>query len=333
MLTNFQGEKVQFMLKQFLKIAVLFVSFMVITGLCAYFTLNYIIKNEDSVVVPNLVGKSVINVLELLTNLGLNTKVKGSEYNSRFPENFVVYQHPEPGAIIKKGRDVQIIFSKGTKTTLVPRLEKENYSKAIFIIEKAGLKHGVTSFINSTNVDKDAVISSNPKSGTKIKKGTHINLLVSTGPKTIVHTMVDLRGKSLTEALLTIEKLKMKPGEINYSFNEKLLPDSITDHKPETGSRIAEGTRIDMVINRKSQSIDKEFSLGYTGVRLFKYRTSKGFLKKQLKVQVMSQGSIDEILNDYVKPDEDIWIFLPLYTAATLFLYEDEELINTKIFD
>ena len=64
---------------------------MLIAGVSAYLTLTLIIKSEDTVVVPELVGKNVVNVLELLTNLGLNTKIKGSEYSAEVPKNHIIF--------------------------------------------------------------------------------------------------------------------------------------------------------------------------------------------------------------------------------------------------
>jgi eukaryotic-like serine/threonine-protein kinase len=65
-------------------------------------TLTLIIKSEDTVIVPELIGKDVVSALERLTELELNAKVKGSEYSTEFPKNHVVFQDPQPGSEIKK---------------------------------------------------------------------------------------------------------------------------------------------------------------------------------------------------------------------------------------
>ena len=74
------------MIRRILKIAAFGAAFIVIAGVSAYFTLSLVIKSEDTVIVPNFVGKDVVYVLEYLTELGLNTKVKGSHYSSEFPK-------------------------------------------------------------------------------------------------------------------------------------------------------------------------------------------------------------------------------------------------------
>ena len=85
------------MIPRALKIVALFFVFIFIVAGSAYLTLTLIIKSEDTVVVPDLIGKDVVYVLGLLTDLGLNTKVEGSEYSTKVPKNNVILQDPEPG--------------------------------------------------------------------------------------------------------------------------------------------------------------------------------------------------------------------------------------------
>lgn len=45
------------MIRRFAKISALLIVFLIITGTTAYLTLTFIIKSEDTVVVPDLLGK------------------------------------------------------------------------------------------------------------------------------------------------------------------------------------------------------------------------------------------------------------------------------------
>ena len=124
------------MIAKFVKIAAVAVAFLVVTGVSAYITLTLIVKSEDTVIVPHLEGKDVVYALELLSELELNTKVKGSEYTSDIPKNHVVFQEPQPGSEIKKGRDVKIIISRGPRTVAVPNLIALSLQQASIILEE-----------------------------------------------------------------------------------------------------------------------------------------------------------------------------------------------------
>ena len=103
------------MITRIAKITALGLTFIVVAGISAYLMLSFLIKSEDTVIVPDFIGKDVVYVLEYLTGLGLNTKVKGSEYSLNVPKNHVIFQQPEPGAEIKKGRDVTLLYPKVPK--------------------------------------------------------------------------------------------------------------------------------------------------------------------------------------------------------------------------
>ena len=137
------------MIAKIAKLGILGLVFLIAAGISAYLTLTVIIKSEDTVIVPDLVGKDVVSALEMLTDLQLNTKVYGSEYNQEFPKNHVTFQEPEAGAEIKKDRDVRIIISKGAKTIRMPNIVSLSEQQARMIIEENGLTRGQMSRIKS----------------------------------------------------------------------------------------------------------------------------------------------------------------------------------------
>ena len=73
-----QPAKIKQMIGRILKVTALIFTFLIIAGLSAYFTLSILIKSEDTVIVPDFVGKDIIYVLEFLGELDLNTRVKGT---------------------------------------------------------------------------------------------------------------------------------------------------------------------------------------------------------------------------------------------------------------
>ena len=89
-------------MRPFFKIGGLLSLFVVVAGLAGYFTLKAIVRSNDVVIVPDLEGKDVVYALELLTDLGLNTKVSGYEFRNDIAKNHVAYQDPKPGAEVKK---------------------------------------------------------------------------------------------------------------------------------------------------------------------------------------------------------------------------------------
>ena len=53
------------MIVRIIKISALLIALVLVVGISAYLTLTTIIKSEDTVVVPDLVGKDIVNALRI----------------------------------------------------------------------------------------------------------------------------------------------------------------------------------------------------------------------------------------------------------------------------
>ena len=321
------------MISRVLKIAVLFFGFILVAGASAYLTLTLIIKSEDAVVVPDLVGEDVVYALELLTDLELNTKVEGSEYSTDLPKNNVIFQEPEPGSEIKKGRSVRIIISKGPKSIPMPNLEKLSVQKARIILEENSLCQGQISSTYSNRIEKDSIIAQVPSVGTMISRNECVNLLVSIGIRPHEYKMPDLKGRFLDSAIPLIENGNLILGKIKSVFyNDKPL-NTIIAQEPLSGYRVAEGGTVDLVINRKPGRKGRGYLTGVPVGNFFRYRAKDGFLKRHIRVVLNSFGVSNTIYDEFIQPGEEIWLLIPDNSNTTLFLYEDDKLIKTRVYD
>ncbi|MEJ2655796.1 MAG: PASTA domain-containing protein [Desulfobacterales bacterium] len=321
------------MISRILKTGTLFFVFIFIVGASAYLTLTLIVKSEDAVVVPDLMGKEVVYVLELLTNLGLNTKVEGSEYSAEVPKNSVIFQEPEPGSEIKKGRDVRIILSKGPKSILMPNLEKLPVQQARIIIEENSLCQGEISSTYSNRIIKDSIIAQIPPAGAMITRGKCINLLVSMGIRPQTYKMPGLNGRFLDGAIALIENNNLILGKITSVFYKDKPLNTIVAQEPLSGYCVAEGSTVDLIINRKPGKKDHGYLSGSQEGSLFRYRLHDGFLKRHIRVVLNSFGVSNPIFDDFIKPGEEVWLIIPRNNNATVFLYEDDKLIKTEVHE
>ena len=321
------------MILRILKFGALFFLFVLIVGASAYLTLTFIIKSEDTVVVPDLLGKNVVYVLELLTDLGLNTKVKGSEYSAEIPENNVIFQEPEPGAEIKKGRDVRIIISKGAKSILMPNLRGLSLRQARIILEENGLRRGKISSTYSSTIRKDEIITQVPAQETMITRGRGVDLLVSMGVRPRGYKMPNLIGRSFNTAINMIENIDLVLGEIKTNFYKGKPLNTVISQESPSGYCVTQGSTVNIVINRKSVIKGHNYLNESQGVGLFRYRLKHGFLKRHIRVRLNSFGVSADLFDDFMKPGEEIWLLIPRRNDATVFLYEDGELLNTLVYD
>jgi len=318
------------MIIRMLKSAALFGIIALLVGGGAYLTLTLMIKSEETVLVPDLVRKDLLYALRILTDLELNAKIKAAEYSSEIPENHIIFQDPEPGAEIKKDRDVRLIISKGTQTLSMPSLKRLSIQQARILLSENDLCTGTTSFTSSPTARKDEVIAQWPDPGTTVQRGTCADLLISMGEMAASYQMPDLSGKSLESALSLIERHQLTLGEIKAVVQPKVPLDTVAEQSPPRGYRVSSGQTVNISINRRTSG--KKLS-AISGVHLFRHQVASGFLRKHVRIRLMAFGVSTDIFDDLVKPGKEIWAAVPSHIDATLFLYEDQSLVQTKLFD
>ena len=303
---------------------------MATAGISTYLTVHFLIRGEDTVVVPDLIGRDVVYALEMLTDLGLNTKVKGSEYSASAPKNQILFQDPESGNEIKKGRDIRLVISRGAKSVVLPNLSGMGLQQARIFLEENDLATGQLTYASDEIRLKDEIITQYPLPGAVGLRGDKVNLLLSAGPRLKTIKMIDLKGMGLNQAIEAIEKLNLKTGAVRSTEDQTIADDAVIEHSPAAGFPVATGSSIDFIVNHHRS----ETAYGQKrGIAFFRYRTSCGFLNQHVRVRIHRKENMVEIFNDFVKPDREIWLVIPQGEPASVFVYVDDELIQTKHFD
>jgi serine/threonine-protein kinase len=320
-------------LSRLLKIAVFVFAFVAIAGVSAYLTLTLIIKSEDAVLIPELVGKDVVYALELLSDLGLNTKVKGTEYSPNIPKNRIIFQEPEPGTEIKKGRDVKIVISKGPQSVLLPKLTGLSLPQARIILEENGLRCGNLAYVQSDRGEKDQIMAQAPGAGVKALRDSPVDLLVNLGAAPVAYILPEFLGLPLDDAMIALERLDLMPGQIRSVYDPSRPLDTVLDQQPSGGYRVLAGTPIDLTINRIPLTKSQNNNLESTGLQLFRYRMDPGLLKQKVRVRESRLGDAYDLFDEFVKPGEEVWLLIPKGRRSTLMLYLENQPVRTELID
>ena len=319
------------MISKIAKISALVFIFIAVFGASTYLSLTLIIKSEDTVVVPELVGKDVIYALEALTGLGLNTKVKGSEYSSEIPKNHVTRQAPEPGSEIKKGRDIRITISKGATTILMPDLKGLPIQQARIILEENDLCEANVSSVYIDNVEKDEIIAQNPPVGKEIEREKCVDLLVSSGAPINKYKMPDLYGLSPDEAIMLIGKNRLIQGEIKSFFDAEKPDNIVVSQEPLSGYQVSEKTVVTLIINKEPAEMNRQNIINLDSAYFFRYRIKNGFLSRHLRVQLYRNGTAIDIFDNPIKPSEEIMLFIPKDPDNFILIYLDDAIVKPDI--
>ena len=304
---------------------------MAMAGIGAYVALTLIIKGEDTVVVPDLVGKDVLYGLQILSDLGLNTRVKGTAYHDQVPKNHVIDQDPDAGAAIKRGRDVKIRVSRGPETIFMPNLAGLSLQQSRILLTENGLCLGVLSGMISPRFDAGQVMAQYPSPGAIVSRHICADLLISRGPSSPVFPMVDLSGFVLESAIRRLEQMQLAVGSIQIVRRVGAPLETVVDQTPTAGYRVTPGNRVDLTVNRSNTGSHADDAENTDQVGLFRFSLEYGFLKKRVQVKMNLPHLSLSLFDDFLAPGQEIWLLVPKSGNPTILVYVDGQLVETRM--
>lgn len=220
---------------------------MIVVAVAAFFS---VVQGAEKVMVPNVVNKQLTDALLEMQAKELYPKIQLRYSETPGDAGKILEQNPSPGAIVKAGRRISLVVSRGIVLEHI-----EDYTGQILDDVRIELQ---TLFAGSTNpliilaepvykadvANPGTILEQTPPAGTIITEPVTVKLIVSRGPEFESTRPPKIVGKTVAEMLQL-----MKSSKIIYDF---------TSHAATSGEKA--GTIV------QQQSIDKEFIPNYTRV-------------------------------------------------------------------
>lgn len=208
-------------------------------------------RRPKEVVSPNLVGKTVDEAKQILTENKLNYVEDSQEYNSDVPAGQVISQTPTYGKKIKQNTDVKVVVSLGTETTTVPKLKGLTKDEAEDAAKSAKIKLEFVDEISKT-VEAGVIIKQEKEEGETVNAGDTVKVYVSIGTGIKQVAVVSVLYKDEETAKQTLQDLgltvNVEYGEDKTRGNGVVLKQSI-----ESGKTVDEGSAITITVNKLAE--------------------------------------------------------------------------------
>ena len=148
--------------------------------------LNVFTRNNQSIEVPNLVGKSIVQFDEKLFEMDLKYMiVDTANFNPNYNIGSVLDQEPNAGARVKRGRKVYLTLnSSDFKEVKLPKISGLTLRQARNIIESLGFKFGKIEYVDDIAYNVVISISSDSlklEEGDFLKKTSIIDFKLGNG--------------------------------------------------------------------------------------------------------------------------------------------------------
>lgn len=222
--------------------------------------------------VPDVVGRQMALATQLLEARKLRVNV-AETYDEKTPPGQVVSQSPEAGSSVKEDRVVTIYVSRGGEELTVPDVKGLARRAAEEKLGKMGLKVGHV-YEKEADSDTGTILAQEPAPGTKIVKGSSVDLTISKGKQIKLVRVPDYTGGTVEAARTGLASIRLQVGTVTRQI-DKQAAGTILSQTPAGGASVEEGTEVDFVVAEPKPSGGGK-SDGKTGGNAPPSRTGSG---------------------------------------------------------
>ncbi|RAK03034.1 beta-lactam-binding protein with PASTA domain [Larkinella arboricola] len=192
-------------------VAVLFLGFF-------FLYLPFTTSHGQTITVPELFRMNTSELEEFLNDYDLRYEVSDCTYVAGAEPLTVVAQYPKPGFKVKQGRKVYLtITTENPPMIPMPKLVDQTYVSAQYALASNGLQMGKLKYVPDLaqgTVLKQLYDGKEILPGTRIAKGSKIDIVVGDGLGNTMFAVPDVVGKPRDEAEMLIRGSNLQVGTI-----------------------------------------------------------------------------------------------------------------------
>jgi beta-lactam-binding protein with PASTA domain len=218
-----------------------------VAAVCAFLAISLMVERTPEVKVPPLVGVGLAESLDRRAAQRLELEVRGFEYSDEIPENHIIRQKPSAASVIRAGRNVGVVLSRGPERHPVPGVAGLSVEDARIALGEAGLKAEISDRVHGG--PEGQVIAQSVEAGTRLLKGKPVSLLVSSGPRPLLLRMPNLVGLTAEKALLQLDAAGLPPGRIEeVRSGDPSHQGQVVAQEPPGGYPVAKGAAVSLSV-------------------------------------------------------------------------------------
>jgi serine/threonine-protein kinase len=203
--------------------------------------------------VPPLLSKTESQARDRLDDAGLDVGTVRHAYSDTVERGKVISTDPGVGDRIRKNDSVALTVSDGPDTVKLPDVAGYKLDKARTLLEDEGLEPGMVTRAFSDEAAKGFVISTEPGSGTTVRAGSAVALVVSKGSPIDVP---DVTGDDLADARDELTRAGLEVKVADARVNSEYDSGQVARQTPEPGGRAAEGDTVTLTVSKGPRMIE-----------------------------------------------------------------------------
>ncbi|ODS50090.1 MAG: serine/threonine protein kinase, bacterial [Halanaerobium sp. 4-GBenrich] len=202
---------------------------------------------------------------------------------------------------------VLFFFNQYTNVPIVqvPDIEGKSLSEARNMASEVGLSLLENEErVFSEELAENYIVNQQPRPGERIKQSRSINITVSKGPQLI--KIPDFIGSSLRKALIELDNLSLKSGDIQYIFRLSEEPGTVINQIPAAGAEVEKNSEVTLFVSRGERNISVRMPdlTGLEQAEAVNLIREKGLNVGQISVESSNRFIDGQVISQSVKAGE-----------------------------
>lgn len=209
------------------------------------FIMPLLVKKGTETEVPDLVGMTLDEALQLLSRSGLQAGEIRQVPSDSIPPERIAAQYPRAGRRVKIGRQVDLDVSSGSSRVRIPNLEGLPAATAIATLERLGFVISRVESIRTPTVPAGRVVATSPPFGAEVRQGSEITVSIST--KSGTFPMPVLTGLNIETARGIIAAQGLVLTQLKYAVSGEPAGTVLFQY-PEEGMLVLPGDTVSLIV-------------------------------------------------------------------------------------
>lgn len=217
----------------------------------AYNKLNEFFNRGGTVIVPDFRGKHIVEVMKSKP-AGLEVVRRDEKFDDRHAKDHVIAQFPEPGTVVKPGKQVLLSISLGLQKVSVPELAGSSQREVDVALMNSQLSAGDRAYVYSDKIAPDRIVGQSPLPSEEYGVNKEVDLLISLGRKPEILVLPNLVGVSMDEAKNRLKAWGLNFGRIFSRPDANREKFQIISTSPAPYSQLRRGEVVSLLVSSGS---------------------------------------------------------------------------------
>ena len=206
--------------------------------------------------VPDVTGKTVVEAQNILAQSKLGYTID-EEYNIKVPPGTVISQNPGAKRMVKEGRKITLVVSKGVELGDVPNLKGKRLTEAKAILKSSRFELGRVSYKYVSGAPEETILEQSVAPPAKLPIGTKLDVVINIKSDQVV--LPDLVGLNSASAKNKLNELGLILGKVNTVVSKE--PDNtVIEMNPASKEVVNVGTVVDITVSKNADSTKQQQS-------------------------------------------------------------------------